>query len=71
MSENGKNTQGTELTPEELEMITGGIYHGVIPPCGNCKSSGQPILDEITKRYVCATCGAPREGALPGVQVVY
>lgn len=71
MSENEKNTGGTELSPEELEKITGGVYHGVIPPCGNCKSSGYPVLDEMTKKYVCPTCGAPRGGALPDVQVVY
>lgn len=71
MSENEKYTRGTELSPEELEKITGGIYHNVLPPCPNCGSSGDPILSKKTFTFICPGCGIPRGSTGPDVQVVY
>ena len=55
----------------ELEKITGGIYHNVLPPCPNCGSSGDPILSKKTFTFICPGCGIPRGSTGPDVQVVY
>ena len=56
MSENKKNTPGSELDLEEMEKVAGGIYMRDKGACPNCKTLTNGEWSDELKMFICPNC---------------
>ena len=72
MSENKKNTLGTELDDGELDKVAGGIYADYVGRCKYCGAKTEGEWNEELRKMVCRSCKRPlgSVGLMPQVQEV-